>query len=570
MAFLYPALIALVLTARLAFVSALPGVTTVSGRDISRAALLTRAAHLHALPDLSRHVFEVAPGLILRGPNCTVDLARETSIVHRIESPDAKVIFVDGKPRQQPVDTIIVREGAGYTVVTNVAGDIVHFLSAPHLNLVAVDSTGHPGMFVNVHTGARALKKRVATGDLRAPMRTTVHALNSLSAKAALAGVKCSPGDPVRVLELAMTSDSETCRVYGGKESTTAKLTYLAAKASRKFSDASCLRIRVVFLEVNCNARSDPYRGIRRREDGDLLDGMAAIWNKRLRYRSVKRDLVAFIAPKIRDDDAEGTAYRSHCEREAGFSWTAAVPGDDAGVFTTLAHEMGHNLGLDHSETGIMGDDSSASARFSHVSAVALQANLRTWNARCIALVGEGSVRAGKMCTAGIKATDCIRRFVLMGKIPIAKFNGQRRDLSVFVRLVRGRFAIKLSAPKTVDRNPASGRDMHYEINGALIIPEYDTSGGVVRTSGDTAPEIVIRVRESALRLPVGESSCCGQGFDVHVEATMVAFYGNGEEVWDSTMVVSQIVSIEMPCKTCPSGRPASPMTRSSPCPVCK
>lgn len=513
-------------------------------------------------------LYEILDDHTLVGHDRTVRLLEVTNHVRRVDPPPLQTIVIDGVKQSKPASSISIREGAGYTVVTD-EDNTVHFITAEHLHLVPLDVEAHPNVFVNSFRPPQ--KRRV---DRELTPRITEDTDVSETSQAALTaiaapGVACSLEDPRRVLELAVSSDSRTCKVYGGNaKSTMAKLNYLVSRVSGKYSDVSCLSVSPVYMEIFCVPSKDPYLKSRKKKR-DPLFAFEERWVESKTLRKIKRDLSAYIAPKYDSEDSEGTAFTAVSCRKYDISWTHAERDDDH-VVNTLAHEMGHNLGLDHVEWGIMGGGSGPHAKFSVQSVNALLPYLRTKHAKCITRDGEDEMPNGVTCTTSKKVPNCVKRYKKIGIIKGLRVQGKWRNVRVAMRFTNGKVYIRMSVRSKPDKHPTLG-NIHYDIDDATAVIEYGSAGGVkVDPVSETGSKVTFTVPEAKLRTPFGKMSCCGNMLHVNIQAFLYGMDGRDNVHNDMDIALSQTVSVMVPCKSCNADEKVLRMSNSRKCPVCK
>lgn len=310
-------------------------------RSLSRKEL---SASLHELTDCHLH-----------GPNAIIDLCtglNDTNILPPMSPEDVKI---DGVAL--PADTDLTVSLTTHhvnahriVVVRNAHREpiIIWWNGVP---LHPLNSKDYPGLFVrynrNKSNSLQSFDGRlVSLDDDAIPIPTTLDARhgNDSEPKALSAVESCQKGASPRQVEMAIAFDAEYCKMFSvNGEQAIQSIRALVAEAEKAFSDDTCVRLKAISIDGVCNAEKDPYVKI----GSDPLEMFRQYWISNM--GSVKRDIAYFVSGAEDGTSTAGRAYlRATCNEVYGYGWTE---GNSPAI---LAHEMGHTLGADHAESGLM------------------------------------------------------------------------------------------------------------------------------------------------------------------------------------------------------------------------
>lgn len=292
----------------------------------------------------------------------------------------------------------------------------------------------------------------------------------------------------------------------------------------------------------------------RRARGEDTLSSFIEEWERT--HSDVDCDVALFIAPPFTaDTDAVGEARGFvDClpgDSHPAYSWSD-VNADMRENVGTVAHELGHNLALNHVDGGIMNPftDSSRSG-FSKISAQSLRAFLRTLQASCITAENASSSNGSERLCSNVSGA-CVKDFVTVGRIRALQVQGHWREVLVETRRSVGRMHVRVKAPMRSD--VVRGRKFRYEIEETIVIAEFGRAGGTMREVRERATEVDMVLPERELRVPQGWSVCCDGLLRLNVQTTVVAF-GEGVDVSleESEMgtkgsPVAKMMTLRLPC----------------------
>lgn len=330
------------------FLLALP-----SGRVLSQHHFPSRLRHF-SKQELSTSLHELTD-CHLHGPQSSIDLCAKPYESHEILPLSASAVRIGGVPLPTDNDysislTTHLIESHRVTVARNAHGvPIIVWLDG--MTLYPLSSKMFPGVLIKSarsgeHLNDIATNRKVTLDDDAIPIPTVpnAHHANESFPTALSATEACQKGGSPRQVEVAVAFDAEYCNVYSlNGEEAAQSLRALVAEAGKAFSDDTCIRLKAVSFDGVCNTAKDPYSQI----GSDPLEMFRQYWISNM--GSVKRDIAYFVSGAEDGTSTAGRAYlRATCNDAYGYGW---AEGNSPAIF---AHEMGHTLGADHAESGLM------------------------------------------------------------------------------------------------------------------------------------------------------------------------------------------------------------------------
>lgn len=335
--------------------------TSTTGKRVPLS-LIKRSLPSGLRSDAEKRVFEYdeeSNTIVNENQNISVDLNLLTNV--KIIKPDPKTIYtLNGKSADlMAMPRIIVKSNdqvsAVYSGEKLISVDGYDFLIRP------IEAEENPELFVNVFQENASLdddgadnevgNSTVLVSDVASPDFQSL--LTSASAKQAsqfnsnrqVTGT-CASGTKHWV-ELVLVYDNRLCAQFGNKDSdaTTAMLKVIDT-ANAKYTATTCLELVVNSIEAHCNDPNDPYASISGITTSDALVFFMRYWE--LNRKFVRRDIAQFFTGYDDGTSTLGVAnFPSNCaDRSYGIN-----EGFDDYVFT---HELGHNMGSDHTAGGLM------------------------------------------------------------------------------------------------------------------------------------------------------------------------------------------------------------------------
>lgn len=324
-----------------------------SGRVLRQDHLPSRLRHL-SKQELSNSLHELTE-CHLHSPQSSIDLCARPYESHEILPLSASTARIDGVPLPTDKDYTIsltthLIDSHRVTVARNVLGvPVIAWMDGT--TLYPFNSKMFPGVLIKSahgpnHNNNILSNRKVTLDDDAIPIPTVpdAHHANDSFPTALSATEACRKGGPPRQVEVAVAFDAEYCNVYSlNGEEATQSLRALVAEAGKAFSDDTCIRLKVVSFDGVCNPGKDPYSQI----GSDPLEMFRQYWISNM--GSVKRDIAYFVSGAEDGTSTAGRAYlRATCNDAYGYGW---AEGNSPAIF---AHEMGHTLGADHAESGLM------------------------------------------------------------------------------------------------------------------------------------------------------------------------------------------------------------------------
>lgn len=310
-------------------------------RHLSRANL---TASLHELTDCHLH-----------GPQSSINICAASSVSSRLLPLSPSTVRVDGV--ELPTDSdlsvsLTTHEVDSHrvTIASNTHGvPIIIWLNGQTLYPLSSKTT--PGVFIQSRRKRPLAIDNISSREISLdedaipiPEENQTHYGNNSEPAALSVTESCQKGSPPRQVELAVAFDAEYCNVFSVDGAEAAQsLRALVAEAEKAFSDDTCIRLKVNSFDGVCNAGNDPYSNI----GSDPLEMFRQYWISNM--DSVKRDVAYFVSGAEDGTSTAGRAYlRATCNNAYGYGW---AEGNSPAI---LAHEMGHTLGADHAESGLM------------------------------------------------------------------------------------------------------------------------------------------------------------------------------------------------------------------------
>lgn len=344
-----------------ALVAAAPSVTTssqfiklTSGDSIPLTAV---SAHFHSDPDtdISKQLYEINDSFLLSGHDRALSL-NDLTLARGVISDHVPSVTVNGIRREKVTADGFVRSGNGYTVAHMGDGRVVG-VWGNGLSLQPVDYANYPGLFINSHkleegdlkmnADVMYPEKSVSNGDFEVQEASfdtdTEDSLSSVASQE----TKCGSPPVLKIVEVAVTFDSQFCAQHGHDEVAAVIAIGAAFKvAGEPYENQTCIRLKVVNIEAHCEDPDDPFEGFSRKLTGDLLGDFRNMWaNTRT---SLHRDIAVYIPGYRIKTATSGVAWvGGACLEESGYAWAILEP-------LVLAHEIGHLLNGKHVKRGLM------------------------------------------------------------------------------------------------------------------------------------------------------------------------------------------------------------------------
>lgn len=558
---------------------------TVSDRRVPLLALSPWVASL-AGRHLVDHLFELGQNHTLYGTRGAVHFDQCMARARLLRRGRHENVYVDGlwlpPSLEQPFwlyESSIIDEDKACSVSVAADGHIA-FISLPKMHLIAVDSVTHPGLFINTQVQTQQANNSKSEFESK-PDSDALVLLNESTTRAVRthgSWGSCKRGQRQRIFQVALVSDSSFCAQYGTRAGTIHKLRLLLDKAERAYRDVSCLRLEGVLFNVNCAAVSDPYRETSGLPGATRLKAMRNIFEKSVHSEKV-RDVVTFLTGN-QLGTTTGSAYIAGACSTSGFTWTSArASRAESNVVKTLAHELGHSMGLLHHSSGVMTQGGAATS-FSPSSMSMLHAILRSSVTNCIAPRGKSAddVVAVDTC-GGVRmdvAVECsvgssgLLPWPVVARLGWMQLGKGNRYVAVKLRrrTVYGRLELSLEAPAPRTVAELDG-EVTFEIVHAIV------TVGLQGTTTRFMPSYG-RARKHNWSLPLdalarrkgGNRQCCGAANWLRV-AVQMEFRGSvGGRIVAKTDV-AQTVALLIGCKRCVKGGRLMAMAADRRCPVC-
>lgn len=551
-------------------------IVTPSGAQIPYSAL--KAFHSDITQHfVDHHVFEITNDNRLIGFDLNEDL-KSLPVAHHLGTQNEPPVRVDGKPVTLSSDAT-VHIGPRIAAVIDEYDQQVLFVWGQNLNLVPIGSGFH-NVFVNT---ARYSENLIAAEPIKfgglgnhessnlqpSPQYISVspdieqpdqmfRSLNSITQVRDPQGSNCSNPYPKKTVEIAVAFNSLFCKKYNGNSrKTVSVLRALTQVASAPYENQTCLNLKPVHFDGYCNRTIDPY--LTYGGTGPLepaIEKFIRFWLKN--RKDVHRDVAYLFSATFGTSTQLGiAAVGGACAPDRGYGMIG-FPNP-----LVMAHEVGHNLGCDHTRFGIMrsyyGDG--LRPKFSGASLWQLLnfVDNKPFLSSCLRKQGPTPtpipIASKRKCNTSFSPKNVlVCRTFKLGKIPASlgfvevsvkiAFNVLEVQTYVTYKQV-SIYLIKSFVSLRSDLTIADVGDLFQFEKGARLIRQKWTMGD--------------------LFLPKNRSSCCGATYYVYVWTYACI----KENECRNEYLVKPLV---LPCKDLCSGNSAKsvlPMSKQRKCPRC-
>lgn len=398
-----------------------------------------------------------------------------------------------------------------------------------------------------------------------------------------LAWGDCSRYKQKREIEIAVASDSTFCAQYGSNANRAKqKLQALLKTAEKAYRTVSCLRFKISFLEVNCNPNTDPYRYGTGMTGSPRVRAFREQWLSTAKYASVQRD-IAVLVTGGHVGATTGAAFVASVCTTAAYTWVSgsALRGDSF-VVKTLAHEVGHNLGMLHYSSGIMMQGGNPSA-FDPSSTIALLAFLRTTSTHCITPVDyladhHNPIKPPvvyKCVKNGAQqqvSNDCLpsgKHAVapVVARIGRLKIGGTSVQVRVYRKVEYGKIELVLRAPG--ERNIPGIGVTTFDLSLTIAIGGFRKARSIFIPKYVLGAEHRLVFEEASLATERKWQVCCGREKLTVVIQTLLRANVQGRLV--ARQHIIKALPINLTCRTCrgKGNRYVLPMASNRRCAVC-
>lgn len=505
------------------------------------------------------------------------------------------VLIVNGKTRRSilPPYQVTVRKNAEF--VSSQMG-FIYFISSGSKLLLHVDPVNYPNVFVDIQAEFESENQDA----IRAEREEIIHhqLLNRILAQEnAARSTKrdtfkipyndCLPGRKLRKIEISLVSDYSFCKYYGENETLVQmKMRHLFWKAEGAFASVSCLRFVLASIEINCDAKMNPYNSTQNQPSSTKLYRFISTWNAKY-GQLIRKDITIFLSAGNRVDSSTGIAFVGSVCTSMGSAWVLGSRPDDY-VVKTLSHEIGHTLGLLHYHSGLMMQGGKPT-QLAPPSTASLISFLRTANANCITELGppakataspsaspesNGTLRIRPLptqfvsCSSSRQALNCFpfqsnvfRNFKEVGNL--RRFVNFSRHVSLASRVQYGNIYLRVSAPTVKDDHRVFG-EISYGLSYMIAMIGFNNAPLNLIVDYSQLSSQQLAISEADLYVSSSILSCCRQKLFMNIQTTLQARAAN--RVIASQAIIANVY-LPLTCKTC--GGRFSPMSSSSKCPKC-
>lgn len=448
---------------------------------------------------------------------------------------DGVTMVVGGVEQDTGTGSLYIRKGSGYTVILD-EDNFVHGVWAHSLALTPVHVDLHPGLYINV---ARDAVEKLTLSSMQGEpivfendeiIAPPIPYFPNRSESTPLPNrLQCSSLQVCRTVRIAAAADRGLCDRFSSSRSPFKRsLRHIQARvllANEPFELQTCLRLSVVYLEMQCDStKTDLFGSFTMLNGTIVLYEFQKAWNKNSRLSAVVRDMAMFFPSYYDFTITAGVAFGdAMCYRNWAFGW---VEGFEP---VAIAHETGHLLGARHTTSGLMVGHINyvTELRFASDSLASifdLTDNYSEILPDCLPICSTGTTptptptptppstsAADTTCAAGydlVDAIDCAK--VSYGSHTVS---GTRLILKVVQK--PGSFKLKFRAKPlgTVIKSLSYQVSMTNSFRDRLLRKASIQDGGQA--------DKTIGINPFALQLPADSSTCCGQTIYVRVSATL-------------------------------------------------
>lgn len=523
--------------------SKIPTITTRQGRTVELATIqkVLRSATLQHAPKLLYQL----DSLDLHCPDGRLLRLSELTTVKKTERLKNVTVVVDNIERNVAPSVLTVREGNGFTLVTD-DDDFVHGIWGPSLALTPVHANLHPGLLLNVQRNAirNVLSSKqdqpiTFDNDSVMPDYGPYDIDQALSSPKVLSQEeKCSSLNICRTIRIAAASDRGLCERFSSKRNPFRRSrNHILARvllADAPFERQTCLRLSVVHFEMQCDPKKEDLFGSYSKNDGiSVVYDFQSTWNADMRLAGIRRELAMFFPSYYDFTTTAGVAFVGPvCVKRWAYAWAEGFQP------AVIAHEIGHILNARHADTGLMQAFWYPGTRmeFAEDSLVPMFAQTDLHAASfsdCLLTCGaensplptssrtpvpstpaasrsptpSSTPKSSNTCASGFNksvALDCSK--TMFG---IKSFSGMQLSLKVVQKAGLLKLKFRLSPNGSVMKTLGLATSMTNDFNGVPL--------NSVKLLPDGQATKTVTVNPDALKLPAGSSTCCGKQLYVRV-----------------------------------------------------